>query len=175
MDSLWRHIPRLICHLCIKYYRNSYRAQCKFLHVWSAVGGMTEWFRGFPTCFVSPQKSGGALFSHLPHLFSIPMKRWNIFRQSLPLIRLAQMGHRRWICLKQKRTLTVRRKKNPHRGSPHCPHPHLHQHPHPSVPAEWRRTRAASVPPSFGKLYRPADNIVFLVNASPKNANLKLR
>lgn len=56
-----------------------------------------------------------------------------------------------------------KKKKNPHRGSPH---PHHRQHPHPSVPAEGRRTRAASVPPSFGKLYRPADNIVFLVNDS---------
>lgn len=66
---------------------------------------------GFHTCFVPPQKSGGALFSHLPHLFSVPMKWWNIFRQRFPLIRRAQMGHRRRICLKQKRTLTVRRKK----------------------------------------------------------------
>lgn len=41
----------------------------------------------------------------------IPMKCWNIFRQRLPVIRQAQMGYRRRICLKrQKRTLTVRAK-----------------------------------------------------------------
>lgn len=90
LSVMW--YSRLICHLSI---------------VW----GMTACFRSFPSCFVLHQMSGGALFSHLPHLLSIPMKWWNIFRQRLPLIRLTQMGHRRRICLKQKRTLTVRRKK----------------------------------------------------------------
>lgn len=94
-------VYQLLQELCLL------RSPQKFL----CVHCLTACFRSFPSCFVPHQMSGGALFSHLPHLLSIPMKWWNIFRQRLPLIRLAQMGHRRRICLKQKRTLTVRRGK----------------------------------------------------------------
>lgn len=75
----------------------------------------------------------------------IPMKCRNIFRQRLPVIRPAQMGYPRRICLKrQKRTLTVREKR-----SVKCTSPNPHQPSHTSIPVGRRRARAASVPLSF--------------------------
>lgn len=97
-----------------------------------------------PRCSKS-QVESRSLF--LPHptarmWLSIPTKCRNIFRQRLPVIRPAQMGYRRRICLKrQKRTLTVRAKR---RRSVPSPNPHR-----PSIPAGRWGARAASVPLSF--------------------------
>ena len=75
----------------------------------------------------------------------IPMKYWNIFRQRLAVIRPAQMGYRRRICLKrQKRTLTVRAKLR--RSVPPSPRSPSSSSSSPSVPAGRTGTRAASVP-----------------------------
>lgn len=65
----------------------------------------------------------------------IPMKFWNILKQRLPVIRPAQMGYRRRICLKrQKGTLTVKAELK--RSVRYLPNPHHHYHhnppPHPS-------------------------------------------
>lgn len=83
----------------------------------------------------------------LPMWLLIPMKCWNMLGQRLPVIRQAQMGYRRRICLKrQKRSLTVRAKLK--RSTP-PPKPHHHHRP--SIPAGRRGARAASVPLNLGQ------------------------
>lgn len=104
------------------------------------------------------------------------MKWWTIFRQRVPLIRLAQMGHRRRICLKgQKKSLTVRRRGEKIHSNVYPPPPTFSILTHRSQRGGGGRVQQVCLPSlgSFFGAHRASGELLLLTTHSTHSASTR--